>query len=81
MKTNSFPRRRFLQGGLAAASLFLPSPWAGVWAQSDGAVKLLRAPKLALVVGNASYQAVPALKNAGNDARAIAKALGETGSR
>ena len=72
-------RRRFLQGGLAAASLFLPSPWAPVWAQSDGAVKLLRAPKLALVVGNASYRAVPGLRNPGNDARAIAQALRESG--
>ena len=44
-------------------------------------MKLLRAPKLALVVGNASYRAVPALKNPGNDARAIAQALGESGSR
>jgi hypothetical protein len=79
MNTESFPRRRFVQGGLAAASLFLPSPWAGVWAQSDGAVKLLRAPKLALVVGNAAYRAVPALRNAGNDSRAIANALGESG--
>jgi len=79
MKTDSFPRRRFLQGGLAAASLFLPSPWAGAWAQSEGAVKLLRAPKLALVVGNAAYRAVPALRNPGNDSRAIAKALGESG--
>ncbi|MDH5264213.1 MAG: caspase family protein [Betaproteobacteria bacterium] len=73
------PRRRFLQGSLAAGSLFLPAPWAWVWAQSEGAVKLLRAPKLALVVGNAAYRAVPALKNPGNDARAIAKALGESG--
>ena len=72
MKTDSFPRRRFLQGGLAAATLFLPSPWAWVWAQSEGAVKLLRAPKLALVVGNAAYRSVPALRNPGNDARAIA---------
>ncbi len=79
MKTNSFPRRRFLQGSLAAASLFLPSPWAGVRAQSEGAVKLLRAPKLALVVGNATYRSVPALRNPGNDARALAQALRESG--
>ncbi len=79
MNTNSFPRRRFLQGGIAAASLFLPSPWTPAWAQSDGAVKLLRAPKIALVIGNAAYRAVPALRNPGNDSRAIAKALGESG--
>jgi len=79
MNTDSFPRRRFLQGGLAAAGLFLPSPWVPAWAQSEGAVKLLRAPKLALVVGNAAYRVVPALRNPGNDSRAIAKALGEAG--
>lgn len=75
MKPDSPLRRRLLQGGLAAGSLLLPSPWAWVWAQSDGAVKLLRAPKRALVVGNAAYRSVPALRNPGNDARAIAGVL------
>jgi hypothetical protein len=79
MKTVRLPRRRLLQGGLAAASLFLPLPWAWVRAQSEGAVKLLRAPKLALVMGNAAYRGAPALRNPGNDSRAIAKALGEAG--
>ncbi len=79
MNPDSPLRRRILQGGLAAGSLLLPSPWAWVWAQSEGAARLLRAPKLALVVGNASYRTVPALRNPGNDSRAIAKALGETG--
>ncbi len=69
------PRRRFLQGGLAAGSLFLPVPWAWVWAQSEGATKLLRAPKLALVMGNSAYRGVPALRNPGNDSRAVAEAL------
>src|SRR6266403_6197001 len=45
-------RRRLLQGGVAAGALFLPAPYAWVWAQSEGALKLLRAPKLALVIGN-----------------------------
>lgn len=79
MKADSSSRRRFLQGSLASASLFMPSPWAWVWAQSDGALKLLRAPKLALVVGNASYRAVPALRNPGNDSRAISQALRASG--
>jgi hypothetical protein len=71
-----FPaRRRLLQGGLAAGSLFLPVPWAWVWAQSEGATRLLRAPKLALVVGNAGYRNVPALRNPGHDSAAIAEAL------
>lgn len=68
-------RRRILRGGLAAGSLFLPVPWAWVWAQSEGAAKLLRAPKLALVMGNSAYRGVPALKNPGNDSRAVAEAL------
>ena len=46
-------------------------------AQSDGAVKLLRAPKLALVVGNGGYKEAPELKNAVNDARSVAAVLRE----
>jgi hypothetical protein len=72
-------RRRLLQGGIAAGSLFLPSPWAWVWAQSEGATRLLRAPKLALVIGNAAYQNVGTLLNPGHDARAIAATLAESG--
>jgi uncharacterized caspase-like protein len=72
---DSIRRRRLLQGGLAAGSLFLPLPWALVRAQSEGATRLVRAPKLALVVGNAAYRHVPPLRNSGNDARAIAAAL------
>jgi uncharacterized caspase-like protein len=72
---DSAVRRRLLQGGLAAGSLFLPTPWMWVWAQSEGAAKLLRAPKMALVVGNAAYRNVNVLRNSGNDARALADAL------
>ena len=71
-------RRRILQGGLAAGSLFLPVPWAWVWAQSEGALKLLRAPKMALVLGNGAYKESP-LKNPVNDARAIGDALKASG--
>jgi uncharacterized caspase-like protein len=64
-----------LRAGLAAGSLFLPVPYARVWAQSEGTVQLLKAPKLALVLGNGAYKDAPALKNAPNDAKAIAEAL------
>lgn len=70
-------RRRFIQSGLA--TLFLPVPYAAVWAQSEGALKLLRLPKVALVIGNSSYKRAPSLKNPGNDARAMAEALRESG--
>jgi hypothetical protein len=33
------------------------------WAQSDGTMKLLRAPKAALVVGNGKYKDAPELRN------------------
>jgi uncharacterized caspase-like protein len=69
-------RRELLKAGAAAGSLFLPAPYALVWAQqSDGALKLIKAPKVALVIGNGKYKDAPALKNAPNDARAIAAAL------
>ena len=68
-------RRDALKAGLAASSLFLPLPYAWVWAQSEGAVKLLKAPKLALVVGNGKYKDAPELKNPGNDARGVGAAL------
>lgn len=74
-------RREVLKAGLAG-SLFLPQPWAWVWAQSDskeGALKLLKAPKLALVVGNGKYKDAPELKNAPNDAKAIAEVLKASG--
>jgi len=63
-----------LRAGVAAASLFLPARHAWVWAQSDGTMKLLRAPKVALVIGNSKYARSP-LVNPANDARAIGEAL------
>jgi uncharacterized caspase-like protein len=68
-------RRRVIKGGVAAASLFLPLPYARVWAQSEGALKLLQVPKVALVLGNSNYRNVPALRNPANDANAIAEVL------
>ena len=70
-------RRRVLQA--AAGMLFAPTPFAWVWAQSESAARLLRAPKHALVIGNSGYRNVPLLANPGNDAKAIAAALGESG--
>ena len=71
-------RRRILAAGIAASALFLPTPFARVWAQSDGTVKLLRVPKIALVLGNSRYKDAP-LKNPANDAAAIAEALKAVG--
>jgi hypothetical protein len=71
-------RRLVLKGGLAAGSLFLPLPYAWVWAQSEGTIKVLRAPKLALVLGNSRYKDAP-LKNPANDARTISDALKASG--
>ena len=68
-----------MQGGVLAGSVLLPASFAWVWAQSDGATRLLRAAKHALVIGNSAYSNVPLLANPGNDARAIGAALGETG--
>jgi hypothetical protein len=68
-------RRSILKAGLGAGSLFLPLPFARVWAQSEGTLKLLKAPKVALVVGNGKYKDAPELKNAPNDARAISGTL------
>jgi len=71
-------RRRVVCAGVAAGSLFLPVPYAKVWAQSGATLKLLRVPKLALAVGNNKYRDAP-LKNPVNDARAIGEALQEMG--
>ncbi|MFY9317058.1 MAG: caspase family protein [Burkholderiales bacterium] len=65
-----------------AGSLFAPLPYAWVWAQQDareGALKLLKAPKVALVVGNGAYKDAPVLKNAPNDAKAVSEALKASG--
>ncbi len=75
MSSDPDGRRRALRAGLAASALFAPAPFAWVWAQSEGAVKLLRAPKLALVMGNSAYKDAPVLKNPANDARDMAEAL------
>src|SRR5262245_17493680 len=72
-------RRDALKAGLAASSLFLPAPFAWVWAQTEGTLKLLKAPKVALVVGNGKYKDAPELKNAPNDAKAVAEALKASG--
>jgi uncharacterized caspase-like protein/uncharacterized membrane protein YgcG len=72
-------RREFLKAGLGAGALFLPLPYAWVWAQSEGTLKLLRAPKVALVMGNGKYKDAPELKNAPNDAKAIAETLKAAG--
>ena len=72
-------RRDVLRAGLGAGALFLPVPYAWVWAQSEGTVKLLKAPKVALVVGNGKYKDAPELKNAPNDAKAVAEALKGSG--
>ncbi len=72
-------RRHVIKAGVAAASLFVPAPWAWVWAQqSDGALKLVRVPKIALVIGNAKYPHAP-LRNPGNDAKGIAGELQKIG--
>ena len=69
-------RRPILKVGLALASLFAPVPWVWLWAQTDeGALRLLKAPKLALVVGNSAYASIEALKNPVNDAKSIAETL------
>ncbi len=72
-------RRRVLKWGIGGVSLFLPLPYASVWAQSDGALKLMRLPKIALVVGNARYRNAPVLKNPANDANAIGAVLKTAG--
>ena len=72
-------RREILKAGLGAGALFLPLPYGWVWAQSAGAMKLLQAPKRALVVGNSKYRNAPELKNPANDARAIGGVLKAAG--
>ena len=71
-------RRAILKAGLGATALFLPAPFAWVWAQSEGTIKLMRAPKVALTIGNSNYSNSP-LTNPVNDARAIGNALRNAG--
>jgi len=68
-------RRLLLKRGIAAGSLLLPLPFARTWAQSDGTLRLMRLPKIALVAGNSRYRNAPALQNPANDAKAIAAVL------
>ena len=79
LQNSGISRRRVLQAGLGATALFLPAPYAWVWAQSDGAMKLLRLPKIALVIGNSNYKNAPQLVNPGNDAKAISETLRQSG--
>lgn len=67
-------RRQILRAAGAAGSLFLPDPFARVWAQSEGTPNLLRVPKIALVIGNGKYRDAP-LRNPANDAKAIGDEL------
>ena len=75
----SGPRRRIVMGALGAAAGSLFPSWPGAHAQSEGASRLLRLPKSALVIGNAAYADVGALLNSSNDARAIAEQLSAAG--
>lgn len=79
LQSSVVSRRRMLQAGLGATALFLPLPYAWVWAQSDGAMKLLRLPKIALVIGNSNYKSAPQLVNPSNDAKAISDTLRQSG--
>jgi len=72
-------RRRLLKASLGATVLFQPVPYAWVWAQSEGASRLLRLPKIALVLGNSRYAHARPLVNPGNDAAAISDVLRKTG--
>ncbi|MEO7743828.1 MAG: caspase family protein [Usitatibacter sp.] len=83
MKENnepSGPRRRIVMGGMAAAAGALLPSWPGLThAQSEGASRLLRLPKAALVIGNGAYAGDDALANPVNDARALAEQLAAAG--
>lgn len=58
--------RSILAIGLALAAMTAPA-----WADK----------RVALVIGNSTYRHVPSLRNAGNDAKLIAKTLGDLGFR
>lgn len=74
----SASRRSLLGLGLKSACLFLPLPYAEVWAQTAQGPQLQRLPKRALVIGNAAYAGSPLL-NPLNDARAMGATLKEFG--
>jgi Caspase domain len=71
-------RRQVLKAGLGA-TLFLPQPFAWVWAQSEGTLRLVKAPKQALLIGNSGYKYIPGLANPGNDARSMGEVLRQSG--
>lgn len=71
-------RRQVLKAGLGAATLFTPFPYAKVWAQTPLGARLLRLPKVALIIGNSQYKGSP-LKNPANDAKAMQSALSALG--
>ena len=75
MQTIDSKRRRVLRAGLASGTLLLATPYPGASAQSDATLKLLHAPKVALIIGNSDYKHAPRLNNPGNDAKAMAEAL------
>jgi uncharacterized caspase-like protein len=71
-------RRQLIRCAIGGATLFAPGPWAWVWAQGAQGPQLHRLPKIALVIGNASYRQSP-LKNPANDAKGMAEALNALG--
>ncbi len=66
-------REVVLRAGAGALAAALAS--ATAQAQTPGALKLLRAPRLALVIGNARYLHAPALRNPNHDAASVAEVL------
>ncbi|MBI3374175.1 MAG: caspase family protein [Betaproteobacteria bacterium] len=54
--------------------MFAQTPFARIWAQTGGTIKLLQVPKIALILGNSKYRDAP-LRNPANDAKAISEAL------
>jgi hypothetical protein len=72
-------RRLVLKWGLAVGSVSLPWPYTWAWAQSDGVLKLIRLPKIALVIGNSRYRNAPLLKNPANDANGMGNVLKAVG--
>lgn len=74
---SGWTRRRALQSALAGiGTAFLP--YAEIFAEPSASTRLLRAPKHALVIGNARYQHSP-LKNSINDANGMAATLDKVG--
>ena len=71
-------RRQLIRLGVGGATLFVPGPWAWVWAQGAQGPQLQKLPKIALVIGNGQYKQSP-LKNPANDAKGMADALNSLG--